>query len=121
MEAIAKKYGLKFFKVDNAANSTNLPDLNSAPDVTSAVFAAPKGSITDVVGVEAAGKAAYAEVTNITPSRVANFDEVQAQVTDRYTNEEAGRLDAGRGQRRRRAREEGRRFSAGGQIGSGLN
>ena len=27
MEAIAKKYGLKFFKVDNAANSTNLPDL----------------------------------------------------------------------------------------------
>jgi hypothetical protein len=31
-------------------------------------------------------------VTNITPSRVANFDEVQAQVTDRYTNEEAGRL-----------------------------
>jgi peptidyl-prolyl cis-trans isomerase D len=92
MEAIAKKYGLKFFKVDNAANSTNLPELNSAPDVTSAVFAAPKGSITDVVGVEAAGKAAYAEVTNTTPSRVANFDEVQAQVTDRYTNEEAGRL-----------------------------
>jgi peptidyl-prolyl cis-trans isomerase D len=92
MEAIAKKYGLKFFKVDNAANNASLPDLNSAPDVTSAIFAAPKGSVTDVVAVAAAGKAAFAEVTNITPSRPANFDEVQAEVTQRYTDDEANRL-----------------------------
>jgi peptidyl-prolyl cis-trans isomerase D len=92
MEAIAQKYGLKFFKVDNAANGANLPDLNSAPDVSNAIFGTPKGSVTQVAGVENAGKAAFAAVTNITPSRVANFDEVQAQVTERYTNEEANRL-----------------------------
>jgi peptidyl-prolyl cis-trans isomerase D len=92
MEAVAKKYGLRFFKVDNAENSAALPELNSAPEVTNAIFGASKGSVTDVVSVDAAGKAAYAEVTAITPSRPANFDEVQAQVTERYTSEEAGRL-----------------------------
>jgi peptidyl-prolyl cis-trans isomerase D len=92
MEAIAKKYGLRFYKVDNAESSAALPELNSAPEVANAIFAAPKGSVIDVVSVDAAGKAAYAEVTNITPTRPANFDEVQAQVTERYTSEEAGRL-----------------------------
>jgi peptidyl-prolyl cis-trans isomerase D len=91
-EAIAKKYGLKFFKVDQTQQSAALPDLNTAPAVSGALFNTPKGSVTQVVGVEAAGKAAYGVVTNITPTRVANFDEVQKEVTDRYTNEEGERL-----------------------------
>ena len=91
-EAIAKKYGLKFFKVDQAEQSTNLPDLNAAPAVNGAVFGTAKGGVTQVVGVDNVGKAAYGIVTNVTPSRVANFDEVQKQVVDRYTDEEASRM-----------------------------
>jgi peptidyl-prolyl cis-trans isomerase D len=90
--AIAKKYGLKFFKVDQIANGAPLPDLNSAPAVSSAIFAAPKGDVTQVIPLDNVGKEAYAVLTGITPSRQATFDEVQKEVTDRYTSEEATRL-----------------------------
>jgi peptidyl-prolyl cis-trans isomerase D len=91
-EAIAKKYGLKLVKVDQVASGATLPGLNSAPDVTSAVFGAPKGDVTQVIPVENAGKAAFAVVTNVFPSRPATFDEVQKEVVDRYTKEEGDRL-----------------------------
>jgi peptidyl-prolyl cis-trans isomerase D len=90
--AIAVKYGLKLSTVDQAATSNPLPGLNAAPDVSSAVFSTPKGDVTQVIPLDSAGKAAYAIVTNIFPSRQANFDDVQKEVTDRYTTDEATRL-----------------------------
>jgi peptidyl-prolyl cis-trans isomerase D len=90
--AIAAKYGLKFFKADQVANGAPLPDLNAAPDVSGAIFAAPKGDVTQVIPMDAAGKAAYAVVTNITPSRQATFSDVQKEATDRYVAEESARL-----------------------------
>jgi peptidyl-prolyl cis-trans isomerase D len=91
-EAIAKKYGLKFFKVDQVASTATLPELNSAPDVTSTLFAAQKGDVTQVIPLDAVGKAAYGIVTATFPSRVASFDEVQKEVVDRYTSEEGNRM-----------------------------
>ncbi len=91
-EAIAKKYSLKFFKLDNLANGATLPEINSQPQVSSAIFSAPKGSVTDVVSLDPQGKAAFAVVTGISPSRNAEFAEVQADVLKRYTDAEAERL-----------------------------
>ncbi len=90
--AIAARYGLTVAKVDQAASGDPLPGLNAAPDVSSAVFSTAKGDITQVIPLDTMGKAAYAVVTNIFPSRQATFDDVQKEVTDRYTNDEASRL-----------------------------
>jgi peptidyl-prolyl cis-trans isomerase D len=90
-EAIAKKYGLKFFHVTGAASGQTLPDLNSS-EVTSAIFAAPKGTVTNVVNVDAQGKDAFAVIRNIVPARNAEFNEVQSEVLQKYTDAEASRL-----------------------------
>ncbi len=91
-EAIAKKYNLKFFKLDNLTNGATLPEINSQPQVSTAIFSAPKGSVTDVVNLDTQGKAAFAVVTGVSPSRNAEFAEVQADVLKRYTDAEAERL-----------------------------
>lgn len=91
-EAIAKKDNLKFFKLDNLANGAPLPELNAQPEVSNAIFSAAKGSVTDVVSMDAQGKAAFAVVTGVSPSRNAEFAEVQADVLQKYTSAEAERL-----------------------------
>lgn len=91
-ETIAKKYNLKFFNLDNVTSSTSLPEVSTQHDVSSAIFAAQKGSVTDVVNMDTQGKAAFAVVTNITPSHNAEFSEVQGDVLQKYTAAEADRL-----------------------------
>ncbi len=91
-EAIAKKYNLRFFKQTNATTSDSLPVLNSAPEVSNAIFAAPKGTVTDLVALDNQGKDAFAIVTGITPARSAEFNEVQSQVLQKYTEAESLRL-----------------------------
>ena len=90
-EAIAKKYNLKYFHLNNFATNGSLPDLNS-PEATNAIFAAAKGSVTDVVNADAQGKAAFAVVKNVTPARNAEYAEVQGEVLGKYTTAEAERL-----------------------------
>jgi peptidyl-prolyl cis-trans isomerase D len=90
--AIAAKYGLKYFKQDNAANGTPLPDLPAPGELGSAISATAKGAVTDVSSFENEGKAAFAVVLNIAPARNGDFSEVQAQVLQRYTSDEAARL-----------------------------
>ncbi|MFL6463760.1 MAG: peptidyl-prolyl cis-trans isomerase, partial [Bryobacteraceae bacterium] len=51
-----------------------------------------KGSVTDVVNVDAQGKAAFAVVKNVTPARNAEYAEVQGEVLGKYTTAEADRL-----------------------------
>ncbi len=55
-EAIAKKYNLKFFKLSNVASGQPLPEVNNPPELTNAIFAAPKGSVTDVADLSNQGK-----------------------------------------------------------------
>jgi peptidyl-prolyl cis-trans isomerase D len=97
-EAIAKKYGLKFFRLNGFANGQTLPELSS-PEVTSAIFAAPKGTVTNIVNVDAQGKDAFAVVKNVVTARNAEFSEVQNEVIQKYTDAEASRLaqDAAKG------------------------
>jgi peptidyl-prolyl cis-trans isomerase D len=91
-ETVAKKYGLKFFKADQVASGAVLPDVNSQPELSNAVFASAKGEVTPVIPLDNVGKAAFASVTTIFPPRQANFDEVQKDVIDRYTTEQATEL-----------------------------
>ncbi len=91
-EAIAKKYNLKFFKLTDMGNATALPEVNAQPEVLSAIFAAPKGGVTDVVDAANQSKEAFAVITNITPARNAEYAEVQNDVLQHYTTAESQRL-----------------------------
>jgi len=91
-EAIAKKYNLKFFKLDNVTSGAPLPEVNTQQEVSTAIFAAQKGTVTDVVNMDTQGKAAFAVVTGIAPSHNADFAEVQNEVLQKYTAAESTRL-----------------------------
>ena len=90
-QAIAKKYNLTFSRMDNFATGSALPNLN-APDAVNAIFAAPKGSVTEVVDTPAQGKASFAVIRNVTPAKNAEYGDVQAAVLQKYTESEALRL-----------------------------
>lgn len=91
-EAIAKKYGLKFYRVKGYTAGTSLPEVNTQQQITSAITTASKGTVTDVETIPAQGKSAFAVVTNITPGRAAEFGEVQSDVLNKYTEAESLRL-----------------------------
>ncbi len=93
VEAIAKKLGLQYFKLDGMTNRTPLPDL-SEPQLVNAIFSTPKGGVTDVVNSDKTGKSGFAVVDAIMPSRNAEFAEVQDQVVARYNADESNRLAA---------------------------
>ncbi len=91
-EAIAKKYGLKFFKLDNVTTGTALPETNTQPELTNAIFAASKNTVTDITNMDAQGRAAFAVVTNVFPPRDADYASVEGDVLKRYTDAESQRL-----------------------------
>ncbi len=90
-EAVATKYHLHFTRVADLASGGTLPELN-APNAVSAIFAAPKGSVTEVIDTPAQGKESFAVIRNVTPARNAEFAEVQADVLGKYTTQESERL-----------------------------
>jgi peptidyl-prolyl cis-trans isomerase D len=91
-QAIATKYGLKFFNVDQVPSTASLPDVNSQQEVSSAIFAARKGEVTQVVALDNPPKAVYGIVTTITPAHPATFEEVKQQVVSQYTTEQANQV-----------------------------
>ncbi len=91
-EAIAKKYNLKFFKVDNMTSTTAMPELNTQPELTNAIFSASKGTVTDITNIEAQGKAAFAVVTNVFPPHDSDYAAVQGEVLKKYLDAESQRL-----------------------------
>ncbi len=91
-EAIAKKYGLKFFKLDNVTPGTALPEVNTQPELTNAIFAASKNTVTDITNMDAQGKAAFAVVTSVFPPRDADYAAVEGDVLKKYTDAESQRL-----------------------------
>lgn len=91
-EAIAKKYNLKFFKLNNFANTDSMPEVNTQPEVTNAVFSTPKGGVTDVIDLANQGKQAFAVITNVRAAKNAEYAEVQSDVLARYITAESSRL-----------------------------
>ncbi len=91
-DAIAKKYHLKFFKLNNFANTDTMPEVSTQPEVMNAVFSVPKGGITDIVNLDTQGKAAFAVVTNVLPAHNAEYAEVEKDVVQHYTTAESLRL-----------------------------
>lgn len=91
-EAIAKKYNLRFFPANNLARTDALPDVNSAPDLTNALFSAAKGATTDVVEIQNGAKQAFGVVTNVTPARNAEYAEVEKDVIQKYTDAQSADL-----------------------------
>ncbi len=98
-DAIAKKYNLKFFKLQNFTSGQQFPEVNSQPELTNAIFGAAKGSVTGIVDLGNQAKEAFGVITNITPARNAEYAEVQSDVLQRYTTAESLRLseEAARG------------------------
>ena len=90
--SIALKYGLKDFKQENVASGLPLPELPQPGELSNAISTAAKGAVTDVTNYDNESKSAFAVISNIAPARNAEFSEVQAQVTQNYTNSEAGRM-----------------------------
>lgn len=91
-EAIAKKYGLKFFKLDNMTTGTAMPEVKTPPELMNAIFAGSKGSVTDITNMDPQGKAAFAVVTNVLPPRDADYAAVEGEVVKKYTDAESQRL-----------------------------
>jgi len=91
-EAIAKKYGLRFFKLDSVTTGTALPEVNTQPELTNAIFAASRNTVTDITNMDAQGKAAFAVVTNVLLPRDADYAAAEGDVLKKYTDAESQRL-----------------------------
>lgn len=91
-EAIAKKYNLKSFKVDNMSSGTPMPEVATQPELMNAIFAAPKGSTTEVTNMDSQGKSAFAVITNVTPAHDAEYAAVSSDVLKKYTDAESERM-----------------------------
>jgi peptidyl-prolyl cis-trans isomerase D len=87
-DAIAQKHHLRVFTLNGLQSGATLPEINS-PNLMNTIFSTPKGSLTDVVNVENEGKEAFCLVRNVVPSRNANFDEVRAEVEQKYVQAQA--------------------------------
>ncbi len=91
-EEIAKKDNLKYFKVENMTTSTPMPEVNTLPELANAIFAAPKGGVTDVSNIDAQGKSAFAVVNNVAPPHDSEFADVKEDVMKKYVDAESQRL-----------------------------
>ncbi len=91
-EVIAKKYGLKFFKLDNMTTGTAMPEVNTPPELMNAIFAASKGTVTDITNMDPQGKAAFAVVTNVLPPHDADYAAVEGDVLKKYVEAESQKL-----------------------------
>lgn len=90
--AIAAKYNLKYSKLDNFQTTTPLGELAPAPALTNAIFAASKDAFTDVVETDGQKASAFARVLSITPTRNAEYAEVEKDVLAKYTDAESQKL-----------------------------
>ncbi len=90
--AIAAKYGLRDIKQENVPNGAPLPELPGDSTLANAVRVAAKGTITEVFPDDKEGKSGFALILNVAQAHNADFNDVQAEVTQRYTASEADRL-----------------------------
>jgi peptidyl-prolyl cis-trans isomerase D len=90
--AIAAKYGLKDVKQENVPSGAPLSDLATLTELANAVRTTPKGGVTEVYSDDKNGKSGFAIISNVSAAHPAEFNDVQAEVTQRYTASETDRL-----------------------------
>ncbi|HEX4810758.1 MAG TPA: peptidyl-prolyl cis-trans isomerase [Bryobacteraceae bacterium] len=90
---IAKKYNLRYLKVDQPATNQNLPEVGNAPDALSAVLTTPKGQVSKIVNLDNISKSMFVVVDSITPAHPSTFEDAQKEILDRYTSAESLRLN----------------------------
>ncbi|MBE7178415.1 MAG: peptidylprolyl isomerase [Mucilaginibacter polytrichastri] len=91
VQNVAQKYGLQIIPLHGITAKDTLPEIN-APELSNAVFSSAKGSVTDVVSVDAQGKSAFAAITSVVPARNAEYNEVQGEVAEKYRAAQAAKL-----------------------------
>jgi len=90
--AIAAKYGLRDIKQENVPNQAPVPELPGDAELANAIRLGAKGTITEVFPDDKDGKSGFALILNVAQAHNAEFSDVQAEVTQRYTASEAERL-----------------------------
>ena len=91
-QQVAAKLGLLYASVDNFKTGDTLPEIGSDAQISGEIASLPKGTVSDVM--QSGEKLVIAEVTAVNPPRVGQFNEVEAQVRDRYQKEKAVQLVA---------------------------
>lgn len=90
--AIAAKYGLKFVKQEDVPATAPLPEIPTDTQLSAAIRATAKGAVTEVLADDKNGKSGFAIVTAIFPPHNADFNDVQAEVVNRYKTTESQAL-----------------------------
>lgn len=91
-EAIAKKHNLQCYALNDITAEGTLPGLDQPGQVLSAIFAAPKGGVTETVNLDPQGKQAFAAVTNVTAAHDASYQQAQQQALQKYVAAESLKL-----------------------------
>src|SRR5580658_1301327 len=92
-EAIAGKYGLKFYHIDNFTSSQQLPSLGGIERVlTGPILQTPKGGLSPVAQAANTGDSAFVIMQDIIPAHPAEFADVQKEVEERYRTEEGRKM-----------------------------
>lgn len=92
VEQIAAKHNLKVYKLNDFTSGQPFPQVGSDSDLTTALFSTSKGTVSNVVNMDAQGKAAFGLVTNVLPAHPAQYAEVEKEVLQKYTAAESLRL-----------------------------
>ncbi|MGC2659508.1 MAG: peptidylprolyl isomerase [Bryobacteraceae bacterium] len=90
---IAKKYDLRYLKVDQVAGNQSLPEVMTSPEPIGNIFNTPKGQVTKVSNIDSMGKAEFAVVTAIAPAHQSTLEDAHKEVVDKYTTAESLRLN----------------------------
>lgn len=91
-QAIAKKHKLNFYPLSDITTASTLPEVGDQGEVMSAIFAAPKGGVTEVISLANEGKEAFAAVTSVTPAHNAAYAQVKEEALQKYVAAESLKL-----------------------------
>ncbi len=91
-QAIAQKHHLKFYALNDVSGTSPLPQVNGAPAMMNALFAAKAGGVTQVVTLDTQGKDAFAAVNKVAPAHNAEYQQVRQQVLQGYLAAESAKL-----------------------------
>jgi peptidyl-prolyl cis-trans isomerase D len=89
-EQIAQKLGLNYAHADKLKNGDPMPFVGVDKPLSEMVFSLKKGEVSPLT--QAGNRLAVAIVTDITAPRQADLAEVEPQVRDRYTTEQAQKI-----------------------------
>ncbi len=90
-EGIAKQYGLEVVKADGVGAGAPIAGVGSSPDLDAALTTMKKGDVSPVVAFGTT-KLGVAEVTDMIPSRIQSFAEVEPSIRQALTSTKAQQI-----------------------------